>query len=143
MSFNSDFERAFIQRSLALVQQYSGPYDATLLLNCLLGLLVVPKESCLAAIPDSPTSQLLTWGIDPRAIKSFGRWDSPNNDPNNLRGFVWRLRNAVAHFRFQPVPAQGEVTAFNFKDLSGFEATVRLAELRVFVERLASHIKDL
>lgn len=143
MSFNSDFERAFIQRSLILVQEYEGPYDATLLLNCLLGLLIVPKESCLAAIPDTPISQLHSWGIAPKAITSFGRWDGPNNDPNNLRGFVWRLRNAVAHFRFKPVPSQGEVTAFNFKDQSGFEATIQLAELRVFVDRLASHIKTL
>jgi HEPN pEK499 p136 len=143
MSFNSDFERAFIERSLVLVQQYKGPYDATLLLNCLLGLLVVPKESCLAAIPDTPTSQLLSWGIDPKAITSFGKWDGPNNDPNNLRGFIWRLRNAVAHFHFKPVPADGDVVAFNFKDQSGFEATVQIAELRVFVECLASHIKTL
>jgi hypothetical protein len=143
MSFNSDFERAFIQRSLTLVQQYEGSYDATLLLNCLLGLLIVPKESCLAAIPNAPISQLLCWGIDPASITSFGKSNGPNNDPSNLRGFVWRLRNAVAHFRIKPVPSHGEVTAFNFKDQSGFEATVQLAELRVFVERLASHIKTL
>jgi hypothetical protein len=60
VSYNSDFERAFIERSLALVQQYSGPYDAALLLNCLLGLLVVPKESCLAAIPETPIADLKT-----------------------------------------------------------------------------------
>ena len=56
MSYNSNFERAFIERSLALVQEYKGPFDATLLLNCLLGLLVVPKKSCLAAIPLAPLS---------------------------------------------------------------------------------------
>lgn len=143
MSYNSDFERAFIERSLTLVQEYKGPFDATLLLNCLLGLLVVPKESCLAAIPQVPITELKEWGIDPKAITSFGRSDGPNNDPQNLRGLVWRLRNAVAHFRFKPVPSRGEVTAFNFRDQSGFEATVPLSELRVFVERLASHIKSL
>lgn len=143
MSYNSDFERAFIERSLTLVQEYKGPFDATLLLNCLLGLLVVPKESCLAAIPQVPIAELKQWGIDPKAITSFGRSDGPNNDPKNLRGLVWRLRNAVAHFRFKPVPSRGEVTAFNFRDKSGFEATVPLSELRVFVERLASHIKNL
>ena len=58
MSYNSDFERAFIERSLTLVQEYRGPFDATLLLNCLLGLLVVPKESCLAAIPQVPITEL-------------------------------------------------------------------------------------
>ena len=143
MSYNTDFERAFIERSLILVQEYQGPFDATLLLNCLLGLLVVPKESCLAAIPQVPITKLKEWGIDPKAIKSFGTSNGPNDDPQNLRGLVWRLRNAVAHFRFKPVPSRGEVTAFNFRDQSGFEATVPLAELRVFVERLASHIRTL
>lgn len=143
MSYNSDFELAFIERSLTLVQEYKGPFDATLLLNCLLGLLVVPKESCLAQIPMVPVEKLTEWGINPNAIKSFGKSSEPDNDPKNLRGLVWRLRNAVAHFRFKPVPSRGEVTAFNFCDQSGFEATVPIAELRVFVERLASHIKNL
>jgi hypothetical protein len=143
VSYNSDFERAFIERSLTLVQEYSGPFDATLLLNCLLGLLVVPKESCLAAIPLDPIAELEKWGIQPSAIKTFGKSNGVNDDPRNLRGLVWRLRNSVAHFRFKPVPERGEVVAFNFRDQSGFEATVPLAELRVFVERLASHIRNL
>ena len=143
MSYNSDFERAFIERSLVLVQGYNGPFDATLLLNCLLGLLIVPNESCLAEIPLIPIADLEEWGINPGAIKSFGTSKSPDSDPHNLRGLVCRLRNSVAHFRFKPVPEDGEVTAFNFKDLSGFEATISLTELRIFVERLAAHIKDL
>lgn len=143
MSYNSDFERAFIERSLALVQEYKGPYDATLLLNCLLGLLVVPKESCLAAIPMDPITELQKWGISPSAIKSFGKSNGPNDDPRTLRGLVWHLRNAVAHFRFKPIPECGEVTGFQFHDHSGFEVTVPLSELRVFVERLARHLKEL
>lgn len=143
MSYNSDFERAFIERSLALVKEYKGHLDATLLLNCLLGLLVVPKESCLAAIPLVPITEFEKWGINPSAIKARGKWKGENDNPTNLRGFVWKLRNAVAHFRFKPVPERGEVTAFNFKDQSGFEATVPLDELRVFVEQLAAHIRNL
>lgn len=143
MSYNSDFERAFIERSLALVQEDKGPYDAALLLNCLLGLLVVPKESCLAAIPMDPINELQKWGISPSAIKSFGSSNGPNDDPRTLRGLVWHLRNAVAHFRFKPIPECGEVTDFQFHDRSGFEATIPLSELRVFVERLACHLKEL
>lgn len=44
MSYLSDFERSFSEHTLAVVEAYSGEYDATLLINCLLGLLVVPKE---------------------------------------------------------------------------------------------------
>lgn len=143
MSYNSDFERAFIERSLMLIQQYNGPYDATLLLNCLLGLLVVPKESCLAAIPCHYLDRFSEWGIDPSVITSRGTWTKDDNDPTNLRGLVWRLRNAVAHFHFKPIPTSGEVQAFQFEDQSGFSATIPLDQLRTFVERLAAHIKNL
>lgn len=143
MSYNSNFERAFIDRSLQLVQGYTGPHDATLLLNCLLGLLIVPKESCLAAIPKDPIDNLANWGINPSSITDFGRAEREDEDPHNLRGLVWRLRNSVAHFRFRPVPDDGEVIAFSFHDMSGFKATVQLTELRAFVEKLALHIRAL
>ena len=34
MSYNTDFDRAFMERSLSLIKEYKGPFDATLLLNC-------------------------------------------------------------------------------------------------------------
>jgi hypothetical protein len=143
MSYNSDFERAFIERSLLLVQQYHGPFDATLLLNCLLGLLVVPKESCLLSIPKDAIDNLAKWGINPAAITSFGTSTLGDNDPHYLRGLVWRLRNAVAHFHFRPIPEAGEVEAFHFEDDSGFKASIPLIELRDFVERLANHLRTI
>jgi hypothetical protein len=33
MSFNSDFQQAFVARSLSLVNEYQGPHDATILLK--------------------------------------------------------------------------------------------------------------
>lgn len=143
MSFNSDFERAFMERSLELVQRYEGPYDATLLLNCLLGLLIVPKESCLKSIPCEPIDELRKWGISPSAIEDHGRSNGEDDDPRNLRGLVWHLRNAIAHFRFEPRPDRGEVEAFHFHDKSGFRATVQIDELRVFVERLAEQLREM
>lgn len=143
MSYNSDFERAFMERSLELVQNYHGPYDATLLLNCLLGLLVVPKEACLQAIPPDPIDELGTWGISPRSIKDFGTWRNEDHNPHNLRGLVWRLRNAISHFRFSPIPQRGEVRAFKFSDESGFRAEVPLDELRELVTRLAKKLKEM
>ena len=143
MSYNSDFERAFIQRCLNLVQQYQGPYYATLLLNCLLGLLIVPKEACLNAIPLDPIEKLQQWGISPSSIKSFGTSQGADDNPKVLRGLVWRLRSAVAHYRFRPVPETGEIEAFHFHDRSGFSAMVKIAELRIFVERLAKHLHEM
>ena len=143
MSYNSSFERAFMERSLELVKQYNGPYDATILLNCLLGLLIVPKETCINSIPKDPIENLSKWGISPNSIKNIGKARRKDADASHLRGVVWHLRNSVAHFRFKPVPERGEVTAFHFHDSSGFEAEVKLDELRTFVEKLAIKLRSM
>ena len=55
----SDFETEFVQRTLALIDQYNEmikelgkpfreQYNYTLTLNCLLGLIVMPKERALS-----------------------------------------------------------------------------------------------
>ena len=69
MEYDQEFERDFMRRTLELVRDYRGPYDATNLLNCLLGLLIVPKEKSLKKIPDEPVAELARWGISPQAIR--------------------------------------------------------------------------
>jgi HEPN family protein len=143
MSFNSDFERKFMERSLELVKEYQGPYDATLLLNCLLGLLIVPKEACIKSIPKDPIEGVGKWGISPNSIKSHGKSFGLDDDAKDIRGLVWHLRNAIAHYHFKPIPEKGEVEAFHFHDDRGFVAEVKLEELRVFVEKLATKLKEM
>ena len=143
MSYLSNFERSFSEHTLAVVEAYSGEYDATLLINCLLGLLVVPKETMLNAIPETPLSGLSAWGIEPSSIKTTGQSKGKNDpDPNTLRGLVFNMRHAVAHFRIKPIPSKGEVQAFEFTNDRGLRAEVSLAELRDFVKRLSAHLKE-
>lgn len=124
------------------MEEYTGKYDATLLINCLLGLLVVPKETVLNAIPETPLTDLHQWGIAPSSIKAPGTARGAKEpDPNTLRGFVANLRHSVAHFRIQPVPKEGDVTAFEFRNDRGLHAVVPLSELREFVKRLSAHLK--
>ena len=142
----TDFERDFMRRTLELMRGYGGPYDATFLLNCLLGLLIVPHETSLNAIPEVGVEALSQWGISPDCVKSFGKFRRPGptreevDAPRTLRRLVKGLRNSVAHFRFEPVHRDGEVYGFRFNDLSGFRAEIPLAELRVFVERLSARL---
>lgn len=142
----SDFERDFMRRTLELVRGYGGPFDATFLLNCLLGLLVVPAESSLNAIPEDDVEALNKWGISPSCVKSFGRFRSPGpvresvDAPRTLRRMVKALRNSVAHFRIVPIHEADQVFGFRFSDESGFRAEIPLAELREFVERLSAHL---
>jgi hypothetical protein len=136
MSYVGDFERDFMKHTLSILEDYDGHFEATVLINCLLGLLVVPRETCFNAIPEDPIENLAAWGIPPSRIKSFGS----RENGTNLRGLVQSLRNAVAHFRFKPFPESGEVEGFEFEDASKFKAEIRLDEMRVFVKRMTEYL---
>lgn len=141
MQYEPEFARNFMHRTLVIAQTYEGQFDATLLLNCLLGLLVVPKEALLDKIPKDSLDQFLTWGISPSSIKCYGKCDQGYEHPPNLRQLVRRMRNAVAHFRVEPKHNDGLVTAFSFKDNNGFHAELSLTEISDFVQRLAKHLE--
>ena len=49
MEYRDEFERDFMLRTLDIIKDYQGKYDATLVINCLLGLLIVPRETSLYA----------------------------------------------------------------------------------------------
>ena len=61
-------------------------YDATQLINSLLGLIVFPKERDFMRIPEIPLDDLEGW---PHVEKT--------GTCSNLRDFCRRMRNAVAH----------------------------------------------
>jgi hypothetical protein len=141
VEYDADFARSFMQRTLDIAQQYQGPNDATLLLNCLLGLLVVPKESLIEKIPQDSFDRLSEWGIPPRAVKHFGKCDQGHVHEPSLRQLVRRLRNAVAHFKVDPIHHEGRVAGFRFADRNGFKAEIKLEEMKTFVTKLAGHLR--
>ncbi|MCH8152853.1 MAG: hypothetical protein IH830_10845 [Planctomycetes bacterium] len=145
MEYEEQFERDFMKRTQSLLREYderAGPYDATLLVNCLLGMLVVPTETFIEKIPTDPISDLKKWGISHSSIKSVGKRTPNNPHPDTLRGVVWNLRNAVAHFGVTPLHQRGECIGFEFRDdMAGFTAEISLGELRQFVEKLAEHLE--
>lgn len=140
MSYNSPFQTDFIKRSLGLVDEYQGPYDATLLVNCLLGLVVVPNALCYEHLPTAPIGEIETWSVPLAAVKQPRNLGSKSFD---LRHFVTSLRNAITHGHFHPFPASGTVTGFRFWDTNGFEVELSLVQLRRFTSRLAQTLVEL
>lgn len=140
MSYLSDFEHSFVDHTLKLVESYDGLYDATLMVNCLLGLLVVPREAFLQAIPEHSLDKLPEWGIRRESIKQVGRVTKTNPKPETLRGFVTNLRHWVAHFRIKPIPATAEVHSFEYTNGVGLHAVISHAEMREFVRKLSAHL---
>lgn len=116
MEYEPDFARSVMRRTLDIANTYSGPYDATLLINCMLGLRVVPKETLIDKIPTAPFEPLADWGIKPGSIRSAGKCEYGYEHSPNRRQLVRRMRNAVAHFKIEPFPSRGEVQGFTFKD---------------------------
>jgi hypothetical protein len=134
------FARDFMQRTLAIAKRYDGPLDATLLVNCLLGLLIVPREALFEKIPATEFDSISEWGISPDPIKSFGRCEFGHEHRPNLRQIVRRLRNAVAHFKIDPIHESGKVSGYSFRDKNGFRAEFSLVEMKALVIKLANHL---
>jgi hypothetical protein len=141
MEYDPDFARSFMRRTLTLAREYQGQLDATLLINCLLGLLIVPKETLVEKIPTTPYESLQEWGINPSSIIGVGRCEYGHEYRPNLRQLIRRLRNAVAHFRIEPIHEVGRVSGYSFRDQSGFHAEISLPEIRELVEKLAAHLE--
>ena len=142
VEYADEFERDFMNRTLSLLEEYNGPYDATLLINCLLGLLIVPNETLFEKIPSAPLVHLEEWGVKPSSIKKTGKPTKRNGEPASLRDIVSNLRNCVAHFQVKPLAHEGQCAGFEFENRSGFKASLSLEEMNVLIRRLAPHLQN-
>lgn len=95
-----NIETDFIERTLALISQYETDmhhykferqFNHTLLINCLLGLIVFPKEKVISFLPKHFLSEKLKveMGIRNSVI---------NTEITDLRDLIIALRHTVAHF---------------------------------------------
>lgn len=95
-----DLEYEFIERTLELISQYeylkynfefNKQYNHTLLINCLLGLIVMPKERTRNDIPKHKLTK------DFRAKMGLAN-SEVNENITDLRELIFALRNSIAHF---------------------------------------------
>ncbi|GAB3367911.1 MULTISPECIES: HEPN family nuclease [Giesbergeria] len=141
MEYEENFEKSFMRRTLSLISEYEGSLDATLLVNCLLGLLVLPKETFIAQLPDVDFESLADWGVEPTSIREVGRCSDGHQHNPTLKQLIRRLRNAVAHFRVKPIHRDEQVHGFTFRDQNGFHAKLSLTEMKTLVVKLATHLE--
>ena len=103
----ANFEPDFIHRTIALIDQYADfiessnvefeqQYNYTLVINCFLGLVVMPKERVVENIPNVPLSNELR--------VQLGLVNSKiHNSITTLRCLIHQLRNSVAHFNIKVI----------------------------------------
>ncbi|MEZ4935664.1 MAG: HEPN family nuclease [Saprospiraceae bacterium] len=96
-------EHDFVERTLHLIVQYESilhqyefkeQYNYTLLINCMLGVIVMPKERVFSHIPNHRMTKQLKM--------EMGLIDTTIN-PNitRLRDLIHGLRNSIAHFSIE------------------------------------------
>ena len=101
-----EIETEFIERTLKLIEQYydgledkyhyEKQFNYTLILNCMLGLIIMPKEKVISYIP---TERLTTEyknkiGLEVSEI---------HEDIKTLKELIQRLRNSIAHFNIKVI----------------------------------------
>lgn len=98
-----NIEIDFIERTLGLISQYEvilhkfefdKQYNHTLLINCLLGLVVFPKEKAISYLPKDRLSKELReeMGINESFI---------NDEYVDLKSLIVALRHSIAHFNIE------------------------------------------
>jgi len=142
MGLYTDIDVDFARRTLRIIEQYdctkkrgSENFEVTLLVNCLVGLLIMPHQRRRDLIPDVGVGGLAEWSIEASFISSWGQ-----GRKKTLRQLVRGLRNSVAHFHIEAEGTEKDIERLRFWDDNGFMATIPVANLRGFVTKFASVI---
>jgi hypothetical protein len=123
---NEKFDIQFIERTKKIISNYKGTYNITLLLNCLLGLIVLPSEFYRRKlrtffntnISDIPELEELIVGISFNPTRRENRqWV---NDEKNLRNLIKKVRNGVSHQEIQCIDDNGKWDSVIIRDFNTY-----------------------
>ncbi len=133
-----NIEKEFVQHTLQIMQDYDGPFGVTLLVNCLLGLIVLPKERNFTYIVERDNLQFQDLGIEEGDIRSWGRF---KEEQQTVARFLQCMRNSIAHIHIESISEAGEIDSLRFIDKSGFEASLSIEKIKEIVTKLAEKIQ--
>ncbi|MDO6840360.1 HEPN family nuclease [Paraglaciecola chathamensis] len=135
----NNLETDFIERTIRLIDQYTeliadlnfeDQFNYTLTINCLLGLIVMPKERVITFIPNDVITD---------AYKNDLGFEYSEIDCGitRFRDFIHQLRNSVAHFQIE-VESENEdflVDYLVFKNINGqIVARIKATEIVPFLK---------
>jgi hypothetical protein len=137
----------FIDRTMKLITQYEGilmksefefqnQYNYTLLINCLLGIIILPKEKFYSHIPNPRINNELkkNMGLENTII---------NKRIFTLRDLMIELRHSIAHFDIKISSNDDDflIDYIEFNDDNGFVAKFKSNELLPFLRYYTDWIK--
>jgi len=120
------FDIEFIERTKKVIEEYKGTYSITLLLNCLLGLIVLPSEyykrrSRSFFEKDCTEFKELKGLLDNATFNPTKRRN--NNwvaDNKSLKTLIKKVRNGVSHQQIECVGNNGKWQSVTIKDINTF-----------------------
>lgn len=151
MSAYTEFEYDFIERTLINLENYSGEYEVTNLINCAVGLIMIPKALHKPRLNPLIMGEISEeFGIevsDIICIKSErGEYLFENYNKYNLRNVVFHMRNAISHGGIKQRVENGLIKSLEFTDVSGenttLEMTISVEKFRTFSIAVANMILD-
>jgi hypothetical protein len=149
-----NIEHDFIERTMNLISQYESSlhrydfeeqYNYTLLINCLLGIIILPKERVYSHIPNPRLTIELK--------REMGLIESIIN-PNytNLRDLIIGLRNSIAHFNFEIISQTDDFLVDNIvfnksieeggNEIASFKSTELLPFIRYYADWVKTNILE-
>ena len=148
-----NLEIDFIKRTLGLIEQYESmidlydfgeQYNHTLLINCLLGLAILPKEKIISYAPKEKLSVL-------KCLNEAGIIKSTFHPIiKDTRDLITELRDSVAHFNINFVSTTEEflidrIQFINDRDkvvVADFESDELLPFIKWFADKLITNFEN-
>lgn len=127
----------FVKRTLEMICNYDGDYEVTFLINCCLGLLVLPREKHYKSIPkqEIPTTGSL-WGLSRDSVTVDCQYCG-----YMLSDVIRRIRNGICHFKIKTLPDDtGEIGKIEIKDRGRFKAVLSIDQFSKLAVSLAEHV---
>lgn len=139
MSAYSDFPRDFTERTRANIENYTGQYEVTNLINNCLGLIIIPKELLSENLPDYTFTETdASYGISKTNITYEENYNF------SLKNVVRHIRNGLAHGRIEQQSINGAITGVRIYDCKrnglneNFAIELTIAELAAFATKLSN-----
>jgi len=149
-----NIEHDFIERTMKLISQYESilhkypfeeQFNYTLLLNCLLGIIVMPKERVYSHIPNPRITTKLN--------AQMGLVESRiNPDYKKLRDLIHALRNSIAHSSFEIESQTEDFLVDNIvfnnaqedggQEIANFKSTELLPFIRYYADWVRTNILE-
>lgn len=125
----------FVERTKEIFESYKNDtkYDITLLINCCVGLLIVPQQYWYKKLPKEIINEN-KWGISTKHIKFITK-----GEYKNVKNVARHLRNSISHYRFSAFAITGDkIDKIKFIDKNKdhkktFEAEIPVKSLEKFI----------